>query len=59
MSDRFVREPECYERTQLSRTTRWRLERQGKFPKRRRISENAIGWLDSELTAWMEERAAA
>ena len=58
MTDRFVREPECLRRTGLSRTTRWRLEQQKKFPKRRRISDNAVGWLESELNAWMDQRAS-
>jgi prophage regulatory protein len=56
--DRFIREPECREITALSRSTRWRLERDGKFPRRRQISAGATGWLASEITAWVEERAA-
>lgn len=57
--DRYVREAECEDRTGLSKTTRWRLEREGKFPKRRKISNNAVGWLNSELTDWIKSRAAA
>jgi hypothetical protein len=37
-TDSFVREPECRLITGLSRVTRWRLEREGKFPRRRRLS---------------------
>ena len=36
--DRFLREPEVQHITGLSRTTRWRLQRDGKFPYRRQIS---------------------
>ena len=54
VEDRFIREPEVARITGLSRTTRWRLERAGKFPRRRRISANAVGWLASEIRAWME-----
>ena len=57
MSDRFVREPECLKITGLSRTTRWRLERVGSFPRRKKISENAVGWLESELQKWLENKA--
>lgn len=57
MTDRFIRQPEITERTGLSRTTIWRQERQGKFPKRRKISENAVGWLESEITGWFESKA--
>ena len=56
--DRFIREPEIALITGLSRTTRWRLERAGKFPNRRRISTNAVGWLASEINAWMTEQPA-
>ena len=57
-TDRFIREPECREITGLSRSTRWRLERNGRFPQRRQISAGATGWLASELAAWIAERAA-
>ena len=58
MEERFVREPECRQITALSRTTRWRLERAGKFPRRRKISPGTIGWLRSEIAAWLADRAA-
>ena len=57
IEDRFLREPEVHRLTGLSRTTRWRLERAGKFPRRRVLSENARGHLASEIAAWMAERA--
>ncbi len=55
--DRFLREAEVAHITGLSRTTRWRLERRGEFPRRRSISCNAVAWLASEIRAWMTERA--
>ena len=54
--DRIIREPECRQLTGLSRTTRWVLERRGLFPTRRRLTANSIGWLESELHAWMASR---
>ncbi len=59
MSDRFLREPECRRLTGLSRSTRWRLERQRHFPKRRRMSPRTVGWLESELREWLVDRPAA
>jgi prophage regulatory protein len=56
--DRFVREPECKLITGLSRTTRWRLERQGEFPNRRILSTNAVGWRLSAIEQWLSEREA-
>lgn len=57
--DRFIREKECQATTGLSRVTRWRLERQGKFPRRRQISANSIAWLESEVREWMASRSTA
>ena len=55
--DRIVRDPECEEISGLSRTTRWRLEQKGLFPRRRRISPNGVGWLLSEINEWVSKRA--
>ncbi len=54
--DRFLREPEVRRITGLSRTTRWRMERRGEFPRKKRISKNAVAWLASEIRSWMAER---
>lgn len=56
IEDRFVRELEVNRITALSRTTRWRLERAGKFPQRYQLSANAVGWLLSEILAWRSSR---
>jgi len=40
----------------LSRVTIWRLEKEGKFPQRIRISTKRIGWLEDEVTKWIEKR---
>lgn len=58
-TDRIIREPECRGITGLSRSTRWRLEREGLFPRRRRISPGCAGWLLSEITAWVAARKSA
>ena len=57
--DRIIGEPECHRLSDLSRVTRWRLEKAGQFPRRRRISPNRIGWLLSEIQAWQRQREAA
>jgi len=55
--ERIIRKPELLERTGLSDTTIWRLERKGMFPERLRIGGNAVGWLASEFESWLAERA--
>jgi prophage regulatory protein len=43
-------------RTGLSRSTIWRLERRGAFPRHRRISANAVAWVDEEITDWIRSK---
>lgn len=57
MDDRILREPEVARVTGLGRTTRYVLERSGSFPRRRKISRNTIGWLESEILEWLRSRA--
>ncbi len=56
IADRIIREAECDHITGLSRSTRWRLERKGQFPKRRQLSPGCSGWLASEIAAWISAR---
>jgi prophage regulatory protein len=56
-NETIIRERECKRISGLSRSTRWRLEREGEFPRRRKISPGAIGWLASEIATWLAERA--
>jgi prophage regulatory protein len=55
-AERIIREPECKERTGLSRATRWRLERTGKFPARVQLSPGCCGWRESEICARIAAR---
>ena len=54
--DRFLRTPEVLRISGLSRVTLWRLERLGKFPLRRKLSVNSVGWLESEVFLWLEKK---
>ncbi len=51
------RKPEVLKRVGLSDPTVWRLERDGKFPKRFKLGGNSVGWLKSEIDGWIELRA--
>jgi prophage regulatory protein len=53
MTDRLLRLPEVTKITGLSPSTIWRREKEGRFPRRRRISVRAVAWLMSEIEAWM------
>ncbi len=52
----ILREAEVRRRTSLARSTRWTLEREGRFPKRVRLTGRAVGWRSSEITAWIRAR---
>jgi prophage regulatory protein len=53
---RILREADVEEKTGLSRTTRWRLERKGLFPKRVLLTSHAKGWLDEDIDEWIRIR---
>lgn len=44
--------------TGLSRSTIWRLERQGLFPRRRRISHRRVAWASVEVRDWAHARSS-
>ena len=56
---RFLRTNQLIEKIGLSRSSIWRLESQGKFPRRRQIGPGAVGWLEEEVEKWMLERPVA
>jgi prophage regulatory protein len=52
----YLRDSEVGILTKLSKSTRWRLERDGKFPRKRQLSEKAVGWLSNEIEEWLQSR---
>lgn len=55
---RILRLPEVMARTGLSRTTIYRWRRAGRFPQAVRLGTRCVGWIESELEAWIRERMA-
>lgn len=56
---RFLRVPDVMRETGLSRTTIYRREREGDFPKRVPLSANATGWWSEDIDRWKAARLAA
>ncbi len=56
MAHEILRFPAVHKATGLSRTTIWRLERDGLFPNRRHLSANTVGWPRSEVEEWVAGR---
>jgi prophage regulatory protein len=56
---KLIRFKTVKDRTGLSRSTIWRLERAGAFPKHHRISANAVAWVEQDVVDWMRAKASA
>lgn len=55
-TDRFLRMPEIKQVTGLSRAHIYQLISKRKFPKQYKLGERAAGWLESEVSGWMQSR---
>ncbi len=55
---RFLRLPEVMARTGLSRSTIYVRLEQGRFPRPVSLGGRAVGWIESEIDEWMNERVA-
>lgn len=56
---RTIRLPEVERVTGLGRSSIYRLEALGRFPRHIKISDRASAWLASEVERWIEARVAA
>ncbi len=56
---RVLRLPRVQARTGLSRSTIYVRVANGSFPQPIRLGARAIGWLESEVDAWIREQIAA
>lgn len=57
---RFIRAREAIKKTGLSKSSIYDLMAQGQFPKAIRlcVTGRAVGWIESEIDAWMASRIA-
>ena len=59
MNTEIIRLPEVLKRTGVSRAT-WLLGcKAGRYPRPIKLTERAVGWLSSEIEAFLAERIAA
>jgi prophage regulatory protein len=56
---KLLRFPAVRERTGLSRSTIWRLERRGAFPRHHRISANVVAWIEDDIANWIRSKVTA
>lgn len=55
-SRRFLRLPDVMARTGLGRATIYSLMAAGEFPRPRKLTSSANGWLEHELLEWIDSR---
>ncbi|MHC5175468.1 helix-turn-helix transcriptional regulator [Serratia rhizosphaerae] len=51
--DRMIRDKECRRLTTLANSSRWKLEKDGEFPRRVKLGPRSAGWRLSEVQAWI------
>jgi prophage regulatory protein len=56
MPERILRLPEVLKRTGMGRNTIYRATREGKFPQAVELLGGRVGWLESEVDAWITKR---
>ena len=56
MLTRFIRIKEVQKISGLRRPSLSRLEREGLFPKRKKLGSHAVGWREDEVREWLDSR---
>lgn len=59
MHDCILRRPDVEVRTGLARSTLYAMIAEGTFPKPLKLGKRAVGWRESEITAWIDNRSVA
>jgi predicted DNA-binding transcriptional regulator AlpA len=52
----ILRLPQVCRVTGLGRSMIYQLEAERRFPRRIKISQRAVGWIESEVQAWLRQR---
>jgi prophage regulatory protein len=51
--DKLIKEVPCADITGTSRSHRWKMELEGRFPVRKHIGRNSCAWLLSDVLWWI------
>jgi prophage regulatory protein len=57
-NDRLLRLAAVMDRTGLAKPSVYRLESEGKFPKRVKLSERCVAWREAEISEWIASRVS-
>lgn len=58
-SRRVLRRPEVTARTGLGKSSLYAQMQAGTFPRSVNLGPRAVGWIESEIDAWIDDRIAA
>lgn len=56
---RMLRLTQVIERTELRKTTIYKLQKQGRFPKAVPLTGHSVRWIESEVENWLADRASS
>jgi prophage regulatory protein len=59
MSNKIIRLPAVKEKTGLSRSSIYLRMTKDDFPKSISLGDRAIGWLESDIEQWLEDKISA
>jgi prophage regulatory protein len=59
MADTILRLPDVKRRTGLSRSSIYAAVNEGTFPKPISLSARSVGWIEGEVSGWIERRIKA
>lgn len=59
MSNKIIRLPAVKEKTGLSRSSIYLRMTKDNFPKSISLGDRAVGWLESDIEQWLEDKIAA
>lgn len=56
---KIIRPKDLSQLLSVNRVTIWRMEKRGELPPRKRITKGCVGWLESDIAEWLEDRPNA
>lgn len=59
MTEKMLRRPAVEQLVGLGRSTIYAMIAEGTFPKPLKLGKRAVGWRESEITAWIDNRSSA
>jgi prophage regulatory protein len=57
--DPILRLPAVQSKVSLGKTSIYAAMKKGAFPQAYKLGERAVGWFESDITAWLESRKTA